>query len=28
MSFPGRTGELLDLRELEQLVDQLSRLPS
>ena len=24
MSFPGRTGELLDLRELEQLVDQLS----
>ncbi|MCK1825830.1 hypothetical protein MX655_09770 [Pseudomonas aeruginosa] len=28
MSFPGRAGELLDLRELEQLVDQLSRLPS
>ncbi|MFO5890693.1 POTRA domain-containing protein, partial [Klebsiella pneumoniae] len=28
MSFPGRTGELLDLRELEQLVDQLGRLPS
>jgi hemolysin activation/secretion protein len=28
MSFPGRTGEILNLRELEQLVDQLSRLPS
>ncbi|WP_060837301.1 ShlB/FhaC/HecB family hemolysin secretion/activation protein [Pseudomonas sp. Os17] len=28
MSFPGTTGEVLNLRELEQLVDQLSRLPS
>ncbi|UVJ44673.1 ShlB/FhaC/HecB family hemolysin secretion/activation protein [Pseudomonas sp. LS1212] len=28
MSFPGRTGELLNLREIEQLVDQLNRLPS
>lgn len=28
MAFPGRQGELVDLRELEQLVDQLSRLPS
>ncbi|WP_271409610.1 ShlB/FhaC/HecB family hemolysin secretion/activation protein [Pseudomonas sp. Q1-7] len=28
MAFPGRTGEVLDLRELEQLVDQLNRLPS
>ncbi|WP_095109569.1 ShlB/FhaC/HecB family hemolysin secretion/activation protein [Pseudomonas sp. Irchel 3E20] len=28
MTFPGKTGELLNLRELEQLVDQLSRLPS
>ncbi|MCO6059747.1 ShlB/FhaC/HecB family hemolysin secretion/activation protein [Pseudomonas sp. MOB-449] len=28
MAFPGRTGEVLNLRELEQLVDQLSRLPS
>lgn len=28
MSFPGRTGELVNLREIEQLVDQLNRLPS
>ncbi|MCL2525373.1 MAG: ShlB/FhaC/HecB family hemolysin secretion/activation protein [Betaproteobacteria bacterium] len=28
MSFPGRTGNLLDLRELEQMLDQLGRLPS
>ena len=28
MSFPGATGAMLDLRELEQLVDQLNRLPS
>lgn len=28
MAFPGRTGEVLDLREIEQLVDQLNRLPS
>lgn len=28
MAFPGKTGEVLDLRELEQLVDQLGRLPS
>ncbi|MDH4610371.1 ShlB/FhaC/HecB family hemolysin secretion/activation protein [Pseudomonas sp. BN102] len=28
MTFPGRVGDLLDLRELEQLVDQLGRLPS
>ena len=28
MAFPGRTGDVVDLRELEQLVDQLSRLPS
>ncbi|HEJ6403202.1 TPA: ShlB/FhaC/HecB family hemolysin secretion/activation protein [Pseudomonas aeruginosa] len=28
MSFPGETGEPLSLRELEQLVDQLNRLPS
>ncbi|VXC34545.1 Hemolysin activation/secretion protein [Pseudomonas sp. 8Z] len=28
MGFPGQTGEVLDLRELEQLVDQLNRLPS
>jgi len=27
-AFPGTTGEVLNLRELEQLVDQLSRLPS
>ncbi|RBH52586.1 MULTISPECIES: ShlB/FhaC/HecB family hemolysin secretion/activation protein [Pseudomonas] len=28
MSFPGRQGELLNLREIEQMVDQLNRLPS
>ncbi|QLC73628.1 ShlB/FhaC/HecB family hemolysin secretion/activation protein [Pseudomonas sp. LPB0260] len=28
MSFPGRTAEVLNLRELEQLVEQLNRLPS
>lgn len=28
MSFPGETGEVLDLRELEQLVENLNRLPS
>lgn len=28
MTFPGRTGDVVDLRELEQLVDQLNRLPS
>lgn len=28
MAFPGQAGEVLNLRELEQLVDQLSRLPS
>ncbi|PWU25857.1 ShlB family hemolysin secretion/activation protein [Pseudomonas sp. RW407] len=28
MGFPGKAGELLDLRELEQLVDQVNRLPS
>ena len=28
MSFPGEVGEPLSLRELEQLVDQLGRLPS
>lgn len=28
MAFPGREGGLLDLRELEQLVDQLNRLSS
>jgi len=28
MSFPGKTGEVLNLRELEQMLDQLSRLPS
>ncbi len=28
MAFPGETGQLLNLRELEQLVDQLNRLPS
>lgn len=28
MAFPGRAGEVVDLRELEQLVDQLNRLPS
>ncbi|MHC2148966.1 ShlB/FhaC/HecB family hemolysin secretion/activation protein [Pseudomonas sp. 210_17 TE3656] len=28
MSFPGREGELLSLREIEQMVDHLNRLPS
>ena len=28
MTFPGQVGEVLNLRELEQLVDQLARLPS
>ena len=28
MTFPGKTGALLNLRELEQMVDQLGRLPS
>lgn len=28
MSFPGEVGEPLSLRELEQLIDQLGRLPS
>jgi hemolysin activation/secretion protein len=28
MSFPGSTGEVLNLRDLEQLVDQINRLPS
>lgn len=28
MAFPGRAGDVVDLRELEQLVDQLNRLPS
>ncbi|MCY1343287.1 hemolysin secretion/activation protein ShlB/FhaC/HecB [compost metagenome] len=28
MTFPGRVGERLNLRELEQMVDQLGRLPS
>ncbi|PRA12115.1 MULTISPECIES: ShlB/FhaC/HecB family hemolysin secretion/activation protein [Pseudomonas] len=28
MSFPGKTGDLLNLREIEQMVDQLNRLPS
>ncbi|MBI6621843.1 ShlB/FhaC/HecB family hemolysin secretion/activation protein [Pseudomonas corrugata] len=28
MAFPGETGELVNLREIEQLVDQLNRLPS
>jgi hemolysin activation/secretion protein len=27
-AFPGHAGTILDLRELEQLVDQLNRLPS
>lgn len=26
MAFPGRTGELVNLREIEQMVDQLNRL--
>ncbi|MGW7773210.1 ShlB/FhaC/HecB family hemolysin secretion/activation protein [Pseudomonas machongensis] len=28
MAFPGRAGSLLNLREIEQMVDQLNRLPS
>ncbi|WP_338805937.1 ShlB/FhaC/HecB family hemolysin secretion/activation protein [Pseudomonas chlororaphis] len=28
MAFPGRVGALVNLREIEQLVDQLNRLPS
>ncbi|MFR0688904.1 ShlB/FhaC/HecB family hemolysin secretion/activation protein [Enterobacterales bacterium AE_CKDN230030158-1A_HGKHYDSX7] len=28
MAFPGATGEVLNLRDLEQLVDQINRLPS
>ena len=28
MAFPGRTGDLLNLRQIEQMVDQLNRLPS
>ncbi|ROM72176.1 ShlB family hemolysin secretion/activation protein [Pseudomonas brassicacearum] len=28
MSFPGKSGDLLNLREIEQMVDQLNRLPS
>lgn len=28
MSFPGKPGEVLNLRDLEQLVDQVNRLPS
>ncbi|WP_377707410.1 ShlB/FhaC/HecB family hemolysin secretion/activation protein [Pseudomonas protegens] len=28
MAFPGSSGELLNLREIEQMVDQLNRLPS
>ncbi|TWC41257.1 hemolysin activation/secretion protein [Pseudomonas sp. SJZ079] len=28
MSFPGQAGSVLNLRELEQLVEQLNRLPS
>lgn len=28
MAFPGEAGALLNLRELEQLVDQMARLPS
>jgi hemolysin activation/secretion protein len=28
MGFPGQNGEVLNLRELEQLIDQLNRLPS
>lgn len=28
MAFPGQTGRILNLRELEQLLDQLGRLPS
>ncbi|RON01520.1 ShlB family hemolysin secretion/activation protein [Pseudomonas brassicacearum] len=28
MAFPGKAGQLVNLREIEQLVDQLNRLPS
>ncbi|NUT77978.1 ShlB/FhaC/HecB family hemolysin secretion/activation protein [Pseudomonas sp. C1C7] len=28
MAFPGKAGDLVNLREIEQLVDQLNRLPS
>ncbi|WP_405046176.1 ShlB/FhaC/HecB family hemolysin secretion/activation protein [Pseudomonas serbiensis] len=28
MTFPGRESEVLNLREIEQMVDQLNRLPS
>ncbi|WP_148051301.1 POTRA domain-containing protein, partial [Pseudomonas brassicacearum] len=28
MSFPGKSGDLLNLRDIEQMVDQLNRLPS
>jgi hemolysin activation/secretion protein len=28
MTFPGQPGEVLNLRDIEQLVDQLNRLPS
>ncbi|MFC6339704.1 ShlB/FhaC/HecB family hemolysin secretion/activation protein [Pseudomonas sp. CCM 7891] len=28
MAFPGKEGELLNLREIEQAIDQLNRLPS
>lgn len=28
MAFPGREGQLVNLREIEQMVDQLNRLPS
>ena len=28
MAFPGKSGELVNLREIEQMVDQLNRLPS
>jgi hemolysin activation/secretion protein len=28
MVFPGREGQLVNLREIEQMVDQLNRLPS
>ena len=28
MAFPGKRGDLVNLREIEQMVDQLNRLPS
>ncbi|WP_310262354.1 ShlB/FhaC/HecB family hemolysin secretion/activation protein [Pseudomonas sp. 3296] len=28
MAFPGKTGDLVNLRQIEQMVDQLNRLPS